>query len=71
MVALEEQGRLRHVELGQQPAILGTDGSQGRARLPATALTNEKTDVGAMVPKPALPRGDAGLPQKLQWAVPV
>lgn len=24
MVALEQQGRLRHVELGQQPAVLGT-----------------------------------------------
>lgn len=31
MVALEQQGRLRHVELGQQPAVLGTGCRQDRA----------------------------------------
>lgn len=29
VVALEEQGRLGHVELRQQPAILGTDAQLG------------------------------------------
>lgn len=71
VVALEEQGRLRHVELGQQPAVLGTDGSQGRAGLPATALTDEHRR-GSDGSQPRFAPGRrAGRPQELQRAVPV
>lgn len=44
MVALEQQGWLGHVELGQQPAVLGTDGHQDLAR-PATPAYLADSDI--------------------------
>lgn len=43
MVALEQQGRLGHVELGQQPAVLRTDRHQDLAR-PATPACSADSD---------------------------